>query len=228
VASEPRIVSLWRQRDRRDFLCSGLMLGPHHVLTVKHAFLDHHGPIFVRLIERIDGNVEARLVESHSRYDAAILKLPTAVASTWPRLLRSGDRNFDGKRVMLYVMDPVSKSRSTPTSYSIASFDHKTDEFVIIPENPRGHSGGIVEVDGQVIGLLSRRTTGDPLCRAVAMHKLRDWIETIFGRDPDGNSPWPDSEHETGPGTKDGSCAADIDDALRARLAPRCRRCQGR
>jgi hypothetical protein len=39
----------------------------------------------------------------------------------------------------------------------------------------------VVEVDGQVVGLLSRRKKEDPLCRAVAMHLLWPWIQSCIG-----------------------------------------------
>lgn len=38
-----------------------------------------------------------------------------------------------------------------------------------------------MEVEGQIIALLSRRTQTDPLCRAVAMHLLWPWIEASIG-----------------------------------------------
>jgi hypothetical protein len=63
------IVSLWRERDRRGFLCSGLMLGPKHILTVRHAFQvspacdPDSEPVFVRLIDGVEGDIEARLLQ---------------------------------------------------------------------------------------------------------------------------------------------------------------------
>ena len=81
VVPAPMIVSLWRDRDRRDFLCSGLMLGPKHILTVRHAFTNlpdwnpDNEPVFVRLIDGVEGNVEAHLLQRHAERDAAILEL---------------------------------------------------------------------------------------------------------------------------------------------------------
>jgi hypothetical protein len=92
--------------------------------------------------------------------------------------------SFQRQAATLRVIDPDSFNRATASNYSIATFDHATGEYVITPENARGHSGGIVEVKGQVIGLLSRRKTDDPLCRAVAMHLLWPWIRDSLGEPP--------------------------------------------
>ena len=189
----PLIVSLWERPEKQGFLCSGLLLTGKHILTVRHAFegWPEADPVYVRLIDGVDGDIEARVFQRHRERDAAILELQTAVGPiASPELLTRSDRTYDGQPATLRVIDPDSFGRSIPTNYSIANFDHATGEFVITPENARGHSGGVVEVDDRVIGLLSRRTRTDPLCRAVAMHLLWPWIEASIGSSQ--GSPEPD------------------------------------
>lgn len=184
MAPEPIIVSLWANKDKKDFLCSGLLLTGQYILTVKHAFADcpEHKPVYVRLIDGVEGDVEAKVLLRHQERDAAILQLPTAVKSPVPPNLQTrSDSNLDKKAATLWVIDPDSFGRSHPTNYAIANFDHGTGEYVISPENAKGHSGGMVEVDGRLVGVLSRRKQTDPLCRAVALHLLWPWISVCIG-----------------------------------------------
>lgn len=183
MAQEPIIVSLWADKDRKKFLCSGLLLTGQYILTVKHAFENwpEGQPVYVRLIDGVDADVEAKVLQSHREFDAAILQLPTAVKSPAPPNLQTrGNSNLDGKAAVLWVIDPDSFGRSNPTNYSIANFDHRTGEYVLSPENAKGHSGGMVEVEGKLVGILSRRKATDPLCRAVAMHLLWHWLEIVL------------------------------------------------
>ena len=186
MGSEPSIVSLWADPDKQgEFLCSGLLLTPQHILTAGHAFESwpQGRPVFVRLIHGVEGDVEAKLLHRNDHRDAAILELVTAAGrDVRPRLLAVASESFDGRRATLWVIDPDSFGCSIASNYAVNGFDHRTGEFVISPENARGHSGGVVEVDGQIIGLLSRRTPSDPLCRAVGMHLLWPWIRDTLGQ----------------------------------------------
>ena len=184
MAVAPPIVSLWRQKDKQGFLCSGLLLTGSHILTVGHAFdaRTEKDPIYVRLIDGVDGDVEATVLHRHRERDAAILELQTAVGvATSPGLATDGRGYYEGRRVTLRVVDPDNYGRTTFSNYSIGRFDQDTGEYIISPEDARGHSGGIVEVDGMVVGLLSRRKREDPLCRAVAVHLLSGWIQSCIG-----------------------------------------------
>ena len=191
MAAEPRVVSLWREKNRQGLICSGLLLDGRHILTVNHAFADwkDNQPIYVRLIVDVEDDVEARLLQRHRERDAALLELTSAVRDPgFPALQTASPQSLDGQSARLLVIDPDTHGRSTPTNYSIASHDHATGEYVLSPENAKGHSGGVVEVDGRIIGLLSRRTQDDPLCRAVAMHLLWPWLQSSIGdqkREPD-------------------------------------------
>lgn len=184
MAVEPLIVSLWKGKDRQGFLCSGLLLTGQYILTVRHAFADWPAdtPVFVRLIPGVDGDVGARLVQFHPERDAAILQLDTPVGDVkTPNLMTRADKPYDGLPAILRVIDPDTYNRSTPSNYSIASYDHGAGEFVISPENARGHSGGVVEVGGKIVALLCRRAIGDPLCRAVSIHGIWPWIAQVTG-----------------------------------------------
>ena len=184
MVAEPRVVSLWSKPGKQGRLCSGLLLSGRHILTVKHAFVDwkEKQPIYVRLIDGVDGDVEALLFQRHRERDAALLELTSAVGDPgFPALQTKSPQSLNGKSARLLVIDPDTHGRATPTNYSIASHDYATGEYVLSPENAKGHSGGVVEVDGKIIGLLSRRTQDDPLCRAVAMHLLWEWIRSSLG-----------------------------------------------
>lgn len=184
MAPEPVIVSLWASTGRENFRCSGLLLTGQHILTAKHAFENwpEHQPVYVRLIDGVEGDMEAKVLQCHQERDAAILQLTSAVKSpALPNLQTCGDSALDGRDVALWVIDPDSFGRSNPTNYSIANFDHRTGEYVLFPANAKGHSGGMVEVGGKLVGILSRRKPNDPLCRAVALHLLGNWINACIG-----------------------------------------------
>lgn len=184
MAAKPVVVSLWKESDQQGFLCSGILLTGHYILTVKHPFADwaDKTPVFVRLIPGIDGDVNARLDRDrlHPELDAAILQLDMPVGDvTPPNLMARADQSYDGWPATLRVIDPDTYNRSTPPNYSVSNYDHRNGEFVIAPENALGHSGGVVEVGGKIIGLLCKRAINDPLCRAVALHKLWPWIVEV-------------------------------------------------
>lgn len=184
MATAPLIVSLWRGPDKQDLVCSGLLLSQSHILTVRHAFRDwpDRAPVYVRLIDGVDGDVSARLLQCHPERDAALLRLDTAVGlAAPPRLQTRSERGLDGQGVTLRVVDPYTHGRSSPSNYAVAGFDHATGEYVLTPQDARGHSGGVVEADGLVIGLLTRRAREDPLCRALALHLLWPWITASTG-----------------------------------------------
>jgi hypothetical protein len=183
MATAPQIVSLWQRPDRNGFLCSGLLLGPAHILTVKHAFegMQPGAPVYVRLIDGVDGDVAARVVQRHQELDAAILELASAVAGVAPpNLLTRANLDFTGRDAVLRVIDPDNYGRSSPPSFGVAGYDHDAHEYIVMPENARGHSGGVLEVDGLAIGLLVKRASADPLCRAIAMHRLQPWLDDVL------------------------------------------------
>jgi hypothetical protein len=164
VAATPLVVSLWRRKDKQGFLCSGLLLTGRHILTVKHAFDTgtENDSVYVRLIDGVDGDIEAKVVQRHRDRDAAILELGTAVVAIGPDLLTHGGRSFDGQPATIRVVDPDNFGRATFSNYSIGRFDHETGEYILAPEDALGHSGGIVEVDDRIVALLSRRKKDGP------------------------------------------------------------------
>jgi hypothetical protein len=198
IAAPPVVVSIWSGENKQGFLNSGLLLDSDHVLTVKRTFNDwaENLPVYVRLIDGVDGDVVAYVFQRHRERDAAILKLSSAVGPiASPHLHRGSSVPVpDGEQAALRFIDPGTHSRTPPVSCSIASFDHVTGEYVLAPENARGSSGGVVEVRGQVVGLLSRRKTSDPLCRAVAIHLIASWIDVCLRS---GEHPPPEPERSS-------------------------------
>ncbi len=188
MSAESLIVSLWKGREKQKALCSGLRLSEKYILTVKHVFngWPDDQPVYVRLIDGVDGDVEAWVGHRHQTKDAAILELTTAESlSEVPRLQTNGSRDIKKEQATLHVVDPVSYRRCPlATTYSIGGFDHATEEYILAPANAKGHSGGVVEVDEHIVGLLSRRKKDDPLCRAVPIHLLWPWIVAVLGDQP--------------------------------------------
>ncbi len=194
MAVEPRIVSLWRNKDKDGFLCSGLLLTGQYILTVRHAFEDwpENRTVYVGLIDGVERKVEADVFQHHREKDAALLKLQTAVSlAEAPALLMDSQRSFDGSQAQLRVIDPDCFQRASLPNYAIGCFDHGTGEYVLNPDSAKGYSGGVVEVDGQIIGLLTRRTKDDPICRALALHLLAPWITNIVAKSAPNSPPPP-------------------------------------
>lgn len=184
MVEEPRVVSIFTEPDRQGRQWSGLLLDARHILTVKHALPDcaQNTEVQVRLIEGREGDTPAHVESCHAKYDAAIVKLSVPVDSPpKPALDRHFSGSYKGKMVSLWVIDPDTHNRSTVPNFSIGDYDSSTDEHVLSPEDAHGHSGGVVELDGLIVGLLSRRKQDDPLCRAVAMDKLIAWIDEVIG-----------------------------------------------
>ncbi|WP_295885711.1 serine protease [uncultured Thiohalocapsa sp.] len=181
---EPQIVSLWRgwEVQPADYRCAGLRLDPRHILTVRHAFDNwpDQAPIIVRLIRNDQQGKRATVLQRHAELDAAILALDVPDGSVpLPALQRTGQAT-NGKPVVLHVVDPDEFGAHPLRNYSIGRYDERTSEYILSPDNAVGHSGGIVEVEGGIVGLLARRAKDDPLCRAVAMHRLWPWIEGVL------------------------------------------------
>lgn len=187
----PAIVSLWRTAELppaeppelrdRAFLCGGLRLDQRHILTVRHIFNDCQTgqEVYVRLIAGKEGSAPARLLGCHARYDAALLQLTTPAPLDGPPAIETrATVAHHGKPAALHVIDPKNYGVASPPNYGIGNFDDGTGEYGLTPEDAHGHSGGIVVVEGRIIGLLSRRVERQPLCRAVALHLLWPWIVT--------------------------------------------------
>jgi hypothetical protein len=187
VPTDNFIISLWRDEGCKGFLCTGLLLSEQYVLTVKHTFKawSDDQPVFVGMIDGVHQGVVAHVLQRHQTYDAAVLRLQTAVKTAGsPPIQAQSSQSFDGRPATLWVIDPDTYSRSPLPNGGVGNFDHHSGEYVIYPENARGHSGGVVDVEGRVIGLFSRRKTNDPLARATAMHLLWPWLQGIIAREP--------------------------------------------
>ena len=75
--------------------------------------------------------------------------------------------------------------------------DPVSQEIIVTAEEPP-HAGGILEQDGVVLGLLSPPESGETASRAVAVHRLLPWIETMLAAPrPHASSPAPAPEPET-------------------------------
>ncbi len=188
MIAEPQIVSLWSDATpcTDNYLCVGLRLDPRHILTVRHALADRpeRAPTFVRLIRNHDQSKRAYLLHRHDTLDAAILALDVPVGDVpFPPLRRTGSAPT-GSRVLLRVVDPKIFNAHPLESHTIGSYDEEHDEYILSPRNAIGHSGGLVEVGGAIVGLLSRRAKDDPLCRAVAVHRLWPWLEARLSSEP--------------------------------------------
>ena len=182
MATGPTVVSLWGQKDRQDFICSGILLGGKHILTVKHAFegWPDGTPVYVRLVPRKDGDEPAKILHKHAERDAAILELDTFVEGiTPPRFIRRVDKSYSGKPARLHVISPVKMQPALPEAHSVNHYDSDHGEFELTPQTAHGHSGGVAEVQGEIIALLSRRAVNQPIARAVSMHHLAAWFGWI-------------------------------------------------
>jgi tetratricopeptide (TPR) repeat protein len=174
----PAVVSIWRDSDRSDsFLGSGCLLDRRHILTAQH-LLAGSTTVYIGLIAGAADRYRAHMLVSHDEHDAAILKMeaetPLLVSS--PVLLHE-HRSLAGEPIHLLAISPLSKSRYESSNYSIGGYDEIHGEYELSPDNARGHSGGVVIWNGILVGLLFARAIDDPLCRAVAVHRLYPWIQ---------------------------------------------------
>ena len=179
---EPIVLSFWQEKEKKNFLCSGVLVSGKHVLTVAHAFKNLHkgGHSFVALVPGKDKVIPLALVERHSELDASIFEFGIELTAI-PFLDMSGEfEDCSGRPVCLHVVDPKTHDRARTVSYSVSHYDGVHREYVITPESAKGYSGGVVESDGRVLGMLNRRVRGQPLARAISMAALRPWIAWVL------------------------------------------------
>lgn len=187
MAAAPHIVSFWRDKERQHFLCSGLLLDGRHVLTVAHAFkeLPPGGAAYVFLISGRDAASRVSLLQRHQTFDAALFELDEEVAGLVSPTFPERHQDLARRAVCLHVIDPDTRNYANPANYAISNYDAEHREYVIAPDSAMGYSGGVVECDGRIVGLLNRRVQGDPLARAISMAALRQWIAWVVGATPD-------------------------------------------
>lgn len=185
----PKILSVWGSETGDDFLGSASLLDREHVLTVKHMFVDCWGTgqdlrqrIYVGDASRKDSHrLCADLHGTHPDHDAAIARLsvnwPDPLPPVW---LMSAQRSLTRARVCLHVASPELREFYSVGNYEIGGHDTTHQEWELSPETAQGHSGGIIAIDGEVVGLLFGRTPGQPLARAVCVHDLHDWLRRLI------------------------------------------------
>ena len=186
----PKILSVWGSLDGDDFLGSASLLDRDHVLTVQHLFVNFYGldspsPQLPR--DRVyvaDANIGpsaqrslAKLKCLHDRHDAAILRLDQPmthpVYSGW---FMSAHRDLRQQHVQIHAVSPETKAFYSVDNYAIGGHDDSYQEWELSPSTAEGHSGGLITVQNEVVGLLCSRIPNQPLARAVCMHDLHDWI----------------------------------------------------
>lgn len=185
----PKILSVWGSETGDDFLGSASLLDREHVLTVKHMFVDCWGTgqdlrqrIYVADASReAVTRIRADLHGVHPDHDAAIARLsicwPDPLPPVW---MMSTHRALTRARVCLHVVSPELRRFYTVGNYEIGGHDDKHQEWELSPETAQGHSGGVIAIDGEVVGLLFGRTPGQPLARAVCVHDLHDWLRALI------------------------------------------------
>ncbi len=195
MAADPHIVSLWRGAAATTFLCSGVQIAPRYILTVAHAFtaLAIGGSAFVCQLRGKHGAVPANLFARHDHLDAALFEIDEPIGSDWLRLPGTID-DYQGRPATLHVIDPHTHHVATLSHASVGSYDGRHMEYVLNPQSALGYSGGLVAVAGQVMALLNRRATDDPIARSIALAKLRPWIAWAIDTPSDGGSHAPDRQ----------------------------------
>lgn len=185
----PKILSVWGSEKGDDFLGSASLLDREHVLTVKHMFVDCWGRgqdlrqrIYVADACRKDApRLRADLHGVHPLHDAAIARLsvnwPEPVPPVW---LMSMHRSLTRERVSLHAVSPDRREYYNVGNYEIGGHDDAHQEWELSPETAQGHSGGVITIGGEVVGLLFGRMEGQPLARAVCAHDLHEWLRQML------------------------------------------------
>ncbi|MFM2057420.1 MAG: hypothetical protein RLY71_1805 [Pseudomonadota bacterium] len=185
----PRILSVWESETGADFLGSASLLDRNHVLTVKHLFVDCWGSKreLRRRVYVADASgpqkprrLLAELLKMHDRHDAVILKLAEPFPqSVYPVWLMSAHRDLCRQPVQLHVVSPETTTYYSVSNYAIGGHDSANQEWEISPHTAKGHSGGLILIQNEVVGLLFARIPDQPLARAVCLHDLHPWIASI-------------------------------------------------
>ncbi|WP_428506496.1 hypothetical protein [Roseateles sp.] len=171
-----KILSIWSGPDlTHAFLGSGCQLDGRHVLTAKHLVRDRE-KAYVGLVDDHHGLVAATVINCHQDHDAAILQLDAECPINGPPpWLMNEHISLNNQVVTMHAIDPLHHGVHR-ADYQIGSYDAGRAEYVLTPDNARGHSGGVITWKNQVVGLLFARMKGEPLCRAVSMHRLLPWL----------------------------------------------------
>jgi hypothetical protein len=194
------IVSLWKGETPTAFICSGVHVAPGHILTVKHAFKDLQ-PGDRTWVGHLPLQGEPRpaiLLAHHPTLDAAVFELTETVPCTPPCLptLDGGKDPKTGLRPRLQVIDPMTHKVASPERGSIDAWDESRSEFLFSPHTAHGHSGGLLAVGEQPIGLLHCRIESEPIGCAIDLAVLRPWIGYHVNRRPGHEDP-SDPDYET-------------------------------
>ncbi len=166
-------VGFWsngRYTSKVGYRFCGVLIGPRHVLTVKHD-LGRRGDLFARVMGA--ATTPYRVVDrlEHPVLDVALLTLEMAPGGDdFPTLAAEGIQptrcDLVGVFEGAYYEEEVKLGRADP--------GHRHHLFS--PEQPKGVSGGALLSSGHLWGMVARRYVNENIGCAIPMYLLSTWL----------------------------------------------------
>lgn len=167
------MVGFWsnaRSTSKAAYRFCGVLIGPRHVLTVKHDLRQHEN-LFARVMGA--ATTPYRVVDrlEHPDFDVALLTVAMAPGGDdFPTLAAEGIQptrcDLVGVFEGAYYEKVVNLDRADP--------EHRHHLFS--PEQPKGVSGGALLSSGQLWGMVARRYVSENIGCAIPLYLLRTWL----------------------------------------------------
>lgn len=177
------IVSVRRTADRQGLLCLGLHLGRQLILTFKDPLAGHEqgATLYVASADGSGSALKARVRQLHGELNAAVLELATpgeSIPEARPALGLS-EVALQSPEANLWTV-PLGSTLVRANRVGVTAGADPNADTIAVDVEEASRTGGILEENGRVLGLLPPCEPGEPTPRAVSMHRLLPWIESTL------------------------------------------------
>lgn len=181
---DPRstVVSIWYRAIGQggSFKGSGAFISPRLVLTAKHVVKDEQADQIKLGFIPGQHEVSAKDIHLPETWDIAVLELSRDFLDQACVRLNCQSSHLEGKRVDLYGINPDTKCRDECQDYTLGTWNPQTNEYLFDHGQRKGFSGGIVVLDGYVIGVISKRHKSEQQGTMVPLYLAFDWLKERF------------------------------------------------
>ena len=175
------VVSIWHRNQATDeFLGSSAFIAPNLVLTARHVIKDK-GPkdIYLRLVLGHDC-FTPKALHPHETLDIAVIDLGREIPRQDVARLDWQRSGLEGTTVDLYGINPDSHNRDECRGYTLGNWHNNTRTYLFDHAQRLGFSGGIVALDGVVVGIMTRRHKKEQQGVMLPLAEVADWLQVML------------------------------------------------